>query len=100
MFLPAFSRIGAKRHARRSILRINGLESHRNAGRFSAEVYVGFATSELSGFVSMKPGDRMTFTAMPDGTVVMRLKSRTIADAAGMLHKKGRKAVPVEQLSR
>lgn len=49
--------------------------------------------------LGMKPGDRMTFTLMPDSTVVMRVKSKHIADLAGMLHKKGRKAVPVEQLS-
>lgn len=48
----------------------------------------------------MKAGDRMTFTLMPDSTVVMRVKSKSIAELAGMLHKKGRKPVPVEQLSR
>ena len=48
----------------------------------------------------MKAGDRMTFTLMPDATVVMRVKSKSIAALAGALHKKGRKAVPVEQLSR
>lgn len=50
--------------------------------------------------LSMKAGDRMTFTLMPDATVVMRLKSRSVAELAGTLHKKGRKPVPVEQLSR
>lgn len=48
----------------------------------------------------MKAGDRMTFTLMPDATVVMRVKSKSIAKLAGKLHKKGRKPVPVEQLSR
>jgi hypothetical protein len=48
----------------------------------------------------MKPGDRMTFTLMPDATVVMRVKNRSIVELAGTLHKKGRKPVPVEQLSR
>ena len=42
----------------------------------------------------------MTFTLMPDATVVMRVKSRRVAELAGVLHKKGRKPVPVEQLSR
>jgi hypothetical protein len=48
----------------------------------------------------MKSGDRMTFTLMPDATVVMRVKSKSITDLAGALHKRGRKPVPIEQLSR
>ena len=48
----------------------------------------------------MKVGDRMTFTLMPDGTVVMRVKNKSITQLAGLLHKKGRKPVPIGQLSR
>ena len=48
----------------------------------------------------MKAGDRMTFTLMPDATVVMRVKSGSLSKLAGTLHKKGRKPLPVEQLSR
>lgn len=55
---------------------------------------------EIRDSLAMKPGDRMTFTLMPDATVVMRVKSKSIASLAGALHKKGRKPVPVEQLSR
>ena len=55
---------------------------------------------EIRDSLSMKAGDRMTFTLMPDGTVVMRVKTRSITELAGVLHKKGRKPVPVEQLSR
>ena len=50
--------------------------------------------------LGMKPGDRMTFTLMPDSTVVMRVKSKRLSELAGTLYKKGRKPVPVEQLSR
>jgi len=50
--------------------------------------------------LSMKAGDRMTFTLMPDHTVVMRLKTKSMMGLAGSLHKKGRKPLPVEQLSR
>ena len=49
---------------------------------------------------AMKAGDRMTFTLMPDGTVVMRVKTKSVTELAGVLHKKGRKPVPLEQLSR
>ena len=48
----------------------------------------------------MKPGDKMTFTLMPDGVVLMRLKNRKLSDLAGPLHQEGRKPVPVELLSR
>jgi antitoxin PrlF len=54
---------------------------------------------EIRDSLGMKPGDRMTFTLMPDATVVMRVKSKSITELAGMLQKKGRKRVPVEQLS-
>lgn len=55
---------------------------------------------EIRDSLRIKPGDRMTFTLMPDGTVVMRVKNRRIAELAGSLRKKGRKPVPIEQLSR
>ena len=48
----------------------------------------------------MKPGDKMSFTLMPDGVVIMRVKNRQVSDLAGLLYKKGRKPVPIELLSR
>jgi AbrB family looped-hinge helix DNA binding protein len=50
--------------------------------------------------LGMKSGDRMTFTLMPDGTVLMRLKNKSVMNLAGSLRKKGRKPMPVGQLSR
>lgn len=50
--------------------------------------------------LAMKSGDRMTFTLMPDGTVLMRVKHRSILELAGVLHRKGQRLVPIEQLSR
>jgi len=55
---------------------------------------------EIRDGLGMKPGDRMTFTLMSDATVVMRVKNKSISDLAGTLYKRGRKPVPVEQLSR
>ncbi|MHB8347320.1 MAG: AbrB/MazE/SpoVT family DNA-binding domain-containing protein [Acidiferrobacterales bacterium] len=55
---------------------------------------------EIRDSLHMKAGDRMTFTLMPDATVVMRLKRKSLTELAGTLHKKGRKPVPVDQLSR
>jgi antitoxin PrlF len=48
----------------------------------------------------MKAGDRMTFTLMPDGTVLLRIKNKSVMSLAGSLRRKGQKPLPVEQLSR
>ncbi|MBA3505704.1 MAG: type II toxin-antitoxin system PrlF family antitoxin [Betaproteobacteria bacterium] len=55
---------------------------------------------EIRDSLRIRPGDRMTFTLMPDGTVVMRVKNKRVEELAGTLRKKGRKPVPIEQLSR
>ncbi len=49
--------------------------------------------------LGMKTGDRMSFTLMPDGVVVMRVKNKRVSELAGLLYKKGRKSVPIERLS-
>ena len=48
----------------------------------------------------LKSGDRITFTLMPDGTVLLRVKNKSIMSLAGSLRRRGRKALPVEELSR
>ena len=50
--------------------------------------------------LQIKAGDRLRFTLLPDGVVLIRVKNRTIMDVAGKLHKPRRKALPIEQLSR
>ncbi len=55
---------------------------------------------EIRDSLGMKPGDRMTFTLMPDATVVMRVKSKSVSELPGRLKKKGRKTVSIGQLSR
>ena len=55
---------------------------------------------EIRDRLGMKAGDRMTFTLMADGTMLVRIKRKSVADLAGMLHRKGRKVVPVEQMAR
>lgn len=50
--------------------------------------------------LGMRAGDRMTFTVMPDGVVVMRLRNKSAADLAGLLHREGRAPVATEHLSR
>ena len=50
--------------------------------------------------LGMRPGDRLTFTLLPGGTVLMRVKNQRVMVLAGRLRKKGRKPVPLAQLSR
>jgi antitoxin PrlF len=50
--------------------------------------------------LDMRAGDRMTFTLMPDGVVLMRVKNKRVAELAGLLHNKDRKAMPIALLSR
>ena len=54
---------------------------------------------EIRDSLGIKPGDRMTFTQMPDGTVLMRVKTKSMVELAGSFHKKGRKTVPIDQMS-
>jgi antitoxin PrlF len=55
---------------------------------------------EIRDSLGLRPGDRMTFTLMPDKTVVMRVKARSVMDLVGLLQKKGRKPVAIARLSR
>ena len=45
--------------------------------------------------LGMRTGDRMTFTLMPDGVVLMRVTNKPVSEVARFLHRKGRKAVPI-----
>ena len=47
--------------------------------------------------LGIKSGHRMTL--MFDGTVVLRVKNKSVMSLAGIFRKKGRKPLPVEQLS-
>lgn len=55
---------------------------------------------QIRDSLGMKAGDWMTFTLMPDGAVIMRVKNKSVMNLAGSLHKKGRKVIPTDQLSR
>ena len=57
-------------------------------------------TKEIRDGLNMKTGDRMTFTLLPDGIVIMRVKNKRVADIAGLLSKKGIKPLPIDLLSR
>ena len=55
---------------------------------------------EIRDGLGMKPGDQMSFTPMFDGTVVMRVKNKSVMRLAGIFYKKGRKPVSIALMSR
>lgn len=47
---------------------------------------------EIRDGLGMKTGDRMTFTLLPDGAVIMRVKNRSVKGVYGALKPKKRVA--------
>jgi antitoxin PrlF len=54
---------------------------------------------EIRDGLGLKPKDKIHFTMLADGTVIMRAKKRSIRELYGLLHKKGRKPVPVVDMN-
>jgi AbrB family looped-hinge helix DNA binding protein len=55
---------------------------------------------ELRNSLGLTPGAKLAFSQLSDGTVVMRVKHRKLADLAGLLTRPGQPSVPVEDMSR
>jgi antitoxin PrlF len=53
---------------------------------------------EIRDRLGLKSGDKMAFTLLSDGTVVMRPKTRRLADLAGSLTRPGQPTVAVEDM--
>ena len=49
--------------------------------------------AEIRALMQARPGTRLVWSAMPDGTIIVRAKTRSILDMAGML--KAPKGPPV-----
>jgi antitoxin PrlF len=54
---------------------------------------------EIRDRLGLKSGDKMAFTMLSDGTVVMRPKTRHLAELAGSLTRPGQPKVAVEDMS-
>lgn len=54
---------------------------------------------EIRERLGLKSGDKMTFTMLSDGTVVMRPKSRRLAELAGSLTRPGQPKVSIEDMN-
>ena len=53
---------------------------------------------EIRDRLGLQAGDRMAFTMLSDGTVVMRPKTRRLADLAGSLTRPSQPTVSVEDM--
>ena len=54
---------------------------------------------EIRDRLGLKSGDKMAFTMLSDGTVVMRPKTRRLADLAGSLTRPGQPKVAIEDMN-
>ena len=50
--------------------------------------------------MALKPGDRMTFTLLPDRSVLLRVQNRSVLSLSGALRPKKGRRVSVRKLSR
>jgi AbrB family looped-hinge helix DNA binding protein len=49
--------------------------------------------------LGLKAGDKVRFTLLADGTVIMRAKTRSIRDLAGILRDPDRPTIPIEGMN-
>lgn len=54
---------------------------------------------EIRDRLGLVSGDKLTFTLLSDGTVIMRAKTRRLLDVAGSLTRPGQPKVTVEQMN-
>ena len=55
--------------------------------------------ADIRAFVHAKPGTRLVWSVMPDGTIIVRAKTRSILDMGGMLKAPRRKRVAIEDMN-
>jgi len=54
---------------------------------------------EIRRSLGVQAQDRLSFTPMPDGTVVLRAKNKTLADLKGLLKPPLDKAVSLDEMN-
>jgi AbrB family looped-hinge helix DNA binding protein len=55
--------------------------------------------ADIRARVQAKPGTRLVWSVMPDGTIIVRAKTKSILDLAGMLKARKGKRVAVDQMN-
>lgn len=55
--------------------------------------------ADIRALVHAKPGTRLVWSVMPDGTIIVRAKTRSILDMAGLLDAPKAQRVNVEDMN-
>jgi AbrB family looped-hinge helix DNA binding protein len=55
--------------------------------------------ADIRALVDARPGTRLLWSVMPDGTIIVRAKTKSILDMAGMLKMPKGKRVSVEAMN-
>lgn len=55
--------------------------------------------ADIRALVDAHPGTRLVWSVMPDGTIIVRAKSRSILDMAGMLKSPKGRHVGIEDMN-
>jgi antitoxin PrlF len=55
--------------------------------------------ADVRALVDAKPGTRLVWSVTPDGTIIVRAKSKSILDMAGMLKVPAGKGIGIEDMN-
>ncbi|WP_374437598.1 AbrB/MazE/SpoVT family DNA-binding domain-containing protein [Inhella sp.] len=55
--------------------------------------------ADIRALIDAQPGTRLVWSAMPDGTLIVRAKSQSVLDMAGMLKAPKGKRVSTEDMN-
>ncbi|GAA4409525.1 AbrB/MazE/SpoVT family DNA-binding domain-containing protein [Quisquiliibacterium transsilvanicum] len=55
--------------------------------------------ADIRALMHAEPGTRLVWSAMPDGTVIVRAKSRSILDMAGMVKAQKDRRVDIDDMN-
>ncbi|MEB4589663.1 type II toxin-antitoxin system PrlF family antitoxin [Candidatus Thiothrix sp. Deng01] len=54
---------------------------------------------DIRDALDLQPKDKIQFTLLSDGTVILRAKRRSILELHGMLHQPGSKPIPLDDMN-
>ncbi len=55
--------------------------------------------ADVRALVHAEPGTRLVWSVMPDGTIIVRAKTKSILELAGMLKAPKGKRVPIDDMN-
>lgn len=55
--------------------------------------------ADIRALVHAEPGTRLVWSVMPDGTIIVRAKTKLVLELAGMLKAPKGKRVPIDEMN-